>query len=172
MDRDVAIRLIRTALRKRSGKDWSVTGGKGTAWGWLTIDAPPRRRTWRFVQTRTPEPPAPGAVYAGVRGVTPHTCVGPFALDDDRITSPAEDPWAREAAEKGLAIDYTWEVEDPTYKFGHASPAERAELARLLGVRDVHHQGRSIPASSDYWQEYVDRAEGREPTVCGEQYWD
>lgn len=48
MDRNEAIKRIRTALQKRSGKAWSVTGGRGTAWGWLTIDAPPARRTWHF----------------------------------------------------------------------------------------------------------------------------
>ena len=43
-DRDVAIERIRKALRQRSGKAWSVTGGRGTAWGWITITAPPARR--------------------------------------------------------------------------------------------------------------------------------
>ncbi|MCP4645819.1 MAG: hypothetical protein GY851_35565 [bacterium] len=41
--RNEVIKDIRTNLRKRSGKAWSVTGGRGTAWGWLTITAPPRR---------------------------------------------------------------------------------------------------------------------------------
>lgn len=45
-DRDETIRRIKTALHRRSGKVWSVTGGRGTAWGWITIDAPPSRRTW------------------------------------------------------------------------------------------------------------------------------
>ena len=45
MTRDDAITAIHTALQKRSGKAWSVTGGRGTAWGWITIDAPPARRT-------------------------------------------------------------------------------------------------------------------------------
>lgn len=44
--RDEAIFEIKRALEKRSGKKWSVTGGKGTAWGWIQIDAPPKRRTW------------------------------------------------------------------------------------------------------------------------------
>ena len=44
MDRDEAIARIRKALRERSGKAWSVTGGRGTAWGWITIESPPRRR--------------------------------------------------------------------------------------------------------------------------------
>ncbi len=44
--RDDTIRLIRTALFTRSGKAWSVTGGRGTAWGWIRIDAPPRDRTF------------------------------------------------------------------------------------------------------------------------------
>lgn len=43
VDRDTAIKAIRTALRKRSGKAWSVRGGRGTAWGWITISAPPAR---------------------------------------------------------------------------------------------------------------------------------
>jgi hypothetical protein len=43
MDRNEAIAAIRTALRKRSGMTWSVTGGRGTAWGWIRISAPPAR---------------------------------------------------------------------------------------------------------------------------------
>lgn len=43
LDRVTAIAAIRTALRQRSGKAWSVRGGNGTAWGWITITAPPRR---------------------------------------------------------------------------------------------------------------------------------
>ena len=44
IDRGDAIRTIRTELRRRSGKAWSVTGGRGTSWGWITISAPPARR--------------------------------------------------------------------------------------------------------------------------------
>lgn len=43
-DRDAVIAAIKALLQKRSGKAWSVTGGRGTAWGWITITAPPRRR--------------------------------------------------------------------------------------------------------------------------------
>jgi hypothetical protein len=42
--RDEAIRIIRAALRERTGRAWSVKGGRGTAWGWITIDAPPARK--------------------------------------------------------------------------------------------------------------------------------
>ena len=44
-DRDTAIRLIRAALRERSGVAWSVRGGakRATDWGWITITAPPAR---------------------------------------------------------------------------------------------------------------------------------
>ena len=45
-DRDETIKAIRTALKRRSGKQWSVTGGRGTAWGWIGICAPPARCTW------------------------------------------------------------------------------------------------------------------------------
>jgi hypothetical protein len=45
MDRDETIKQIKTALQRRSGKTWSVTGGRGTDWGWITITAPPKRCT-------------------------------------------------------------------------------------------------------------------------------
>lgn len=125
LDRDEAIARIRAALRHRSGKAWSVTGGRGTAWGWIRVDAPPARRTWR----------------------------------------------EREAGrdENGLPIYESYDAGEPG---GRASPSERRELAALLGLDSVHFQGLSIPASSDYYREYVDRAEGREPEVRGAPYWD
>ena len=172
-DRDTTIKRIKTALQQRSGKTWSVTGGRGTAWGWITIDAPPRRRTWRWVQTESPEPPAPGAIYRGVCGVTPSHLVQDGV--EDQIRCLDEDPWAREAMESGQTLHFVWEVEDPAYEFGHTSPANRLELAKLLGFGDhrhVHPQGVSIPAGGDYREEYLARAEGRPVTVHGEQYWD
>ena len=42
--RDEAIKRIRKALKTRSGKTWSVTGGRGTGWCWITVQAPPKRR--------------------------------------------------------------------------------------------------------------------------------
>lgn len=45
MERNEVIKEIKNCLQTRSGKPWSVTGGRGTAWGWITIDAPPARRT-------------------------------------------------------------------------------------------------------------------------------
>jgi hypothetical protein len=43
-DRVATIAALKAALKRRSGKTWSVTGGRGTAWGWLTIHVPPSRR--------------------------------------------------------------------------------------------------------------------------------
>lgn len=37
--RNATIAAIRSSLKQRSGKAWSVTGGRGTAWGWITIRA-------------------------------------------------------------------------------------------------------------------------------------
>jgi hypothetical protein len=45
-DRNSTIKAIKAALQRRSGKAWSVTGGRGTAWGWIHVTAPPSRRTW------------------------------------------------------------------------------------------------------------------------------
>jgi hypothetical protein len=104
MDRNEAISEIKAALRRRSGKTWSVTGGKGTAWGWIKISAPPKR-----------------------------------------LTQP----------------------------YSYMTPEDCAELAKLLGLdKPVHDQGESIPASSQYYREYVDRAQGKTPSIVGTPYWD
>lgn len=42
--RDEAIAAIKKALRARSCMMWSVRGGRGTSWGWITVTAPPSRR--------------------------------------------------------------------------------------------------------------------------------
>lgn len=49
LDRDETIAAIRSALKRRSGKAWSVKGGRGTGAGWISIDAPPRRKTAHWV---------------------------------------------------------------------------------------------------------------------------
>lgn len=51
LSRAETIRRIRAALKRRSGKAWSVTGDRGTAWGWLRISAPPKRCTAEHVNT-------------------------------------------------------------------------------------------------------------------------
>ena len=43
-DRDATIREIKANLKARSNRRWSVTGGRGTSWGWITIESPPARR--------------------------------------------------------------------------------------------------------------------------------
>jgi hypothetical protein len=43
LERGEAIAAIREALQRRSGKAWSVTGGRGSAWHLLFITSPPRR---------------------------------------------------------------------------------------------------------------------------------
>jgi len=44
LDRNEAIKRIRAALKEKTGKPWSVRGGRGTGWGWITVSSPPRRR--------------------------------------------------------------------------------------------------------------------------------
>lgn len=44
VDRSEVTKFIKANLKKRTGRDWSVTGGRGTAWGWLRIEAPKSRR--------------------------------------------------------------------------------------------------------------------------------
>ena len=126
-DRDDAIAHIRAALKKRSGKAWSVTGGRGTAWGWIQIDALPARRTWSH-----------------------------------RLKAGAGDTWPESYEE--------FNTGEPGR--GHMGPADRAELAALLGLESVHTQGVSIPAQNDFRTEYLDRAEGRPPSRIGKPEWD
>lgn len=124
-DRNAVIKRIKSALEERSGKQWSVTGGHGTGWGWIRIEAPPARRTW------------------GHR------------LKVGAITNRPED----------------YEEYDTGKPWYYMAPAERAELGTLLGLdAPVHSQGVSIPASRDYWCEYVERAEGRTPSKIAQPY--
>ena len=126
-DRNETIKRIKNALQKRSGKPWSVTGGRGTAWGRITIDAPPARRTWFH------------RLKAGV------------------VTYRSED----------------FEEYDSNEPGGNMGPTDRAELGKLLGFdQPVHDQGVSIAAGNNYYQEYIDRAEGRAPTKIAQPYWD
>lgn len=39
-DRTTVIAVLRQSLRARSGVAWRVYGGRGTAYGWITITAP------------------------------------------------------------------------------------------------------------------------------------
>lgn len=126
MTRNETIAKIKSALKRRSKKTWSVTGGKGTAYGWITIKAPPKRRTWKH---RLPS----------------------------GMTDRPENWQGYDSGEPGESM----------------TPADQKELAELFNLdRPVHQQGISIPASGDYYQEYIDRAEGRKPTVIGHPYWD
>lgn len=107
-----AIAAIKAALKARTGKAWSVTGGSGTAYSWLRIDAPPARRTWKH-----------------------------------RV-APDVDEYGREKYEEYDA--------GPGTEYGYSSPAERAELASVLGKDSVHHQGESVPPGE--WDLYLCRA--------------
>lgn len=131
LDRNGVIKAIKTALQKRSGKAWSVTGGRGTAWGWIHIDAPPARQTW----TSVPKPHNPGGHLPGVEN---------------------------------------WDNIDTGKPGGHTSPADRAELAKLLGVDLVQTSGGvGVPSSSDYYREYLHRAMfGHPGSFNAKPYWD
>lgn len=43
LTRDEAVTITKRELRRRSGKTWSVRGGRGTSWGIVTVTAPPAR---------------------------------------------------------------------------------------------------------------------------------
>ncbi len=125
MDRNETIKRIKAALQKRSGKTWSVTGGTGTAWGWIRIDAPPARRTKHY-----------------------------------RLKDGLPDwPENYESYEDGTPGGYTTDT-------------DKEELKRLLNLDSVHDQGIGVAASYDWYEEFIDRAEGRAPSAKGTMYWD
>lgn len=43
-DRTSFVRVVRKLLKERTGVAWSVSGGRGTAWGWVTITAAKSRQ--------------------------------------------------------------------------------------------------------------------------------
>ncbi len=48
-DRNQIMKEMKKRLELRSGMKWSVRGGKGTAYGWLHISAPPSRKKYRHI---------------------------------------------------------------------------------------------------------------------------
>jgi len=44
LDRNEVVKRIKAALRRKTGRTWSVHGGRGTGWGWITVEAPKGRR--------------------------------------------------------------------------------------------------------------------------------
>jgi hypothetical protein len=57
--------------------------------------------------------------------------------------------------------------------YGRMSPEETTELHELLGLKHYGgSQGVQVPDSSAHYREFIDRAEGRTPSVIGQQYWD
>ena len=49
--------------------------------------------------------------------------------------------------------------------------ADARKLAEALGLPWVPPPGVLVPPTPDYYQEYVDRAEGREPSALGDPHW-
>ncbi len=126
-DRNATIKAIKTALQRRSGKSWSVTGGRGTAYGWISINAPSKR------------------------------CTAGYELKPNSVDIP----------ENYVRIDDKYPEGN-----GYMTLADKEELKNLLGLDRMHDQGESIAASHEYRREYLDRAQGKTPTVIAQPYWD
>lgn len=64
IDTDESVKRIRAALKRKTGMAWSVRRGKGTAYCWLSVGAPPRRQVahdrnpaWNCWDMDSNEPP-------------------------------------------------------------------------------------------------------------------
>lgn len=142
MNRNEAIEAIKNGLKARSGKPWSVKGGRGTAYGWITVSAPPKRL---------------GCAQEHQLDYSTNVCQV-CGGNANYSTQPWSECPGHVCAEK-------------CYK-AYLTPADRKELAELLGLASVSSQGVSIAASSTYYNEYVARAAGLEPVKVGVPYWD
>lgn len=145
IDRATAIRLIKTSLQQRSGKQWSVTGHRGTAYGWITISAPPKRLG-----------------CARFHEFNHHWDVN----DACDVCGQLRGSMAAPAMEECPA-----HVCGPRCFGSYIVPEDRRELAELLGLDYVHCQGASF-SSDGGWQEYIARAAGRKPTEYQRLDWD
>lgn len=149
--RDAVCTRIKAGLVARSGRQWSVTGGRGTAYGWITISSPKARRG-----------------CARLHAFEWQTNVCTTCHKHRNAAFREEEPTKRRA----------WLMSCPEHVCasscygGYIVPEDRELLAQLLGLDDVHMQGVSIMASTDAYVEYVDRAEGRVPRTYGVAYWD
>lgn len=149
--REAVIKRIRAALVKRSGKQWSVRGGRGTAYGWIRISAPKARL---------------GCARLHEYDWQTNVCASCNKHRNEAFLE--ENPDMRR---KWLIACPEHVCTDQCYG-GYIVPEDREELAILLGKDDIHMQGENIPSSHGHYDEYIDRAEGRVPRRYGEQYWD
>lgn len=125
--RDEVIKAIKAALERRSGKRWSVTGGRGTAYGWLRIDVPPKERTWHYRDTGQEDS----------RG-------RPIYEDYDDPTKPYGymSPARRQELADLLGL------ENPVHCQGESIPASTAHYLEYL---DRAETGRAEHRAEQYW---------------------
>lgn len=150
-DRDVTVKRIKAALVRRSGVQWSVTGGRGTGYGWIRISVPKARF---------------GCERKHDFGWQDNVCATCGLHRNHGYTIEDEDE--RRAFVRSCAAHA---CTDQCYG-GYITPEDQAALETLLGLGSVHPQGVSIMASTDAYIEYIDRAEGRKPRTIGVPYWD
>lgn len=127
LTRNEVIAKIKADLKARTGMAWSVKGGRGTAYGWITICAPAKRCTLH-----------------------------------SQLKAGATSTWPED-----------YELVDNGQPDGYMTDADLATLRTALGEgASVDRSGVSIPSSNAYYQEFLDRAAGRQPSVIGTPYWD
>jgi hypothetical protein len=126
VDRDDAIKIIREALRRRSGKSWSVKGDRGTAWGWINITAPPKRRVAHLQNPAyNCDNPEPGALpYFEISADEDH---GAWYMSD------------ADAAELGKLLGFNRPVHCQGVSIAAASDYRREYIARALGLNPLSH---------------------------------
>lgn len=111
VDRDEAIAIIRKALKERSGKTWSVTGSRGSAWGWITIQTPPARRVssiWDPVTETSTEGPAggEGAYYTSAAECAELAeLLGLTHVHSQGVLIPASSEYRREHIARALGVE-------------------------------------------------------------------
>lgn len=115
LTREETIKRIRAALKRKTGKSWTVRGGRGTGWGWIRVESPPRRRVHHETVGDPRDPDFLNKPYeerfrevAPAPGVT--ACCTPLA-EAREIAAAFGDGHKRLVSDQGLSISPdAWEA--------------------------------------------------------------
>lgn len=125
VDRDETIKAIRAALKRRTGRTWSVRGGRGTGWGWLTICAPPARCTAERQYSGKDDPETGNPIYVSDDNARPDGG-GEMTEADCMTLAEVLDLPRRAICSQGVSV-----ADDSSYRIEFIARAEGRAPSRI-----------------------------------------